>query len=89
MLEAAIATTLYHPNVINTYAYDIRPLRMCPVPAAGGGGGGAGGSGGHSDSEGGGVMDWKLYIIQVGLYRPRGRAVHGGLGGSLVGMSQA
>lgn len=60
MLEAAIATTLFHPNVINTFSYDIKPLRMCPAPGGGGGGGGGGLLG-----DGGGVMDWKLYIIQV------------------------
>ncbi|EFJ49343.1 hypothetical protein VOLCADRAFT_104447 [Volvox carteri f. nagariensis] len=61
MLEAAIATTLFHPNVINTYSYDIKPLRMCPAPT----------SSTHSSraetvvsSEGGSIMDWKLYIIQ-------------------------
>ncbi|KXZ48446.1 hypothetical protein GPECTOR_28g856 [Gonium pectorale] len=75
MLEAAIATTLFHPNVINTFAYDIKPLRMCPAPApsnsprrAGGGAGAdgmlAGGGDAVLSSEGGGIMDWKLYIIQ-------------------------
>ncbi|KXZ48444.1 hypothetical protein GPECTOR_28g854 [Gonium pectorale] len=71
-LEAAIATTLFHPNVINTFAYDIKPLRMCPAPAPAplpGGGAGANGmlaGGGDAvlSSEGGCMMDWKLYIIQ-------------------------
>lgn len=62
-MEAAIATTLFHANVINTYAYDIKPLRVSPHPAP------ATGSGGDvvAPREGPctGIMDWKLHIIQV------------------------
>ncbi|GIL88731.1 hypothetical protein Vretifemale_16581 [Volvox reticuliferus] len=61
ILEAAIATTLFHPNVINTFSYDIKPLRMCPAPASS-----TTSSRAETlvSSEGGSVMDWKLYIIQ-------------------------
>ncbi|PNH01072.1 hypothetical protein TSOC_013058 [Tetrabaena socialis] len=64
MLEAAIATTLYHPNVINTYAYDIKPLRMCPAPPSSAGTASNRGGDTIMSADGGGIMDWKLYIIQ-------------------------
>jgi hypothetical protein len=63
MLEAAIATTLFHPNVINTYSYDIKPLRMCAAPASSSTSSRAETA---ASSEGASIMDWKLYIIQVG-----------------------
>ncbi|GLI66603.1 hypothetical protein VaNZ11_010524, partial [Volvox africanus] len=61
MLEAAIATTLFHPNVINTFSYDIKPLRMCPAPASS-----TASSRAETvvSSEASSIMDWKLFIIQ-------------------------
>ncbi|GLI63127.1 hypothetical protein VaNZ11_006034, partial [Volvox africanus] len=73
ILEAAISTSLQHPNVVTTYAFEVRPLGVVASPPAttcgGGGGGGVdfraagGAAGGRSAWECAGDV-YKLYIIQ-------------------------
>ncbi|GIM10511.1 hypothetical protein Vretimale_14185, partial [Volvox reticuliferus] len=61
ILEAAISTSIQHPNVVTTYAFEIRPLGVVTSPqesqnwrGGGGGGGGSGGGGGAGGGGGGG-----------------------------------
>ncbi|KAG2498355.1 hypothetical protein HYH03_003614 [Edaphochlamys debaryana] len=79
ILEAAISSSLAHPNVVTTYSYDIKPLTVqhnssgdgpdSNGPSANGqgtpgGGGGGGTPGGFKIVDKRTVLDWKLYLIQ-------------------------
>ncbi|GIL77290.1 hypothetical protein Vretimale_3044 [Volvox reticuliferus] len=72
ILEAAISSSLSHPNVVTTYSYDIKPLTVqvasdpetpdcCQGPANGQNGGGGGGMKIIDKRP---ILDWKLYLIQ-------------------------
>ncbi|GIL63599.1 hypothetical protein Vafri_17636 [Volvox africanus] len=69
ILEAAISSSLAHPNVVSTYSYDIKPLTVqgvsdpdtsdsCQSPSNGQNGGGM------KIIDKRPVLDWKLYLIQ-------------------------
>ncbi|KXZ45652.1 hypothetical protein GPECTOR_52g51 [Gonium pectorale] len=45
ILEAAISTSLHHPNVVSTYAFEVKPLGVVAAPSGGKGGAGGGGNG--------------------------------------------
>ncbi|GFR41905.1 hypothetical protein Agub_g2695 [Astrephomene gubernaculifera] len=73
ILEAAISSSLAHPNVVTTYSYDIKPLTVrtdCSgeSPRSGPGGVGTGIGGLPSSSikiiDKRPVLDWKLYLVQ-------------------------
>ncbi|MEW5312531.1 MAG: hypothetical protein WDW38_004160 [Sanguina aurantia] len=68
MLEAAITTSLVHPNVISTYSYDIRPMSALGHNSAMSHGANATGSSEHQHNwatvEDTNCIDWKLFIIQ-------------------------
>ncbi|GIL50131.1 hypothetical protein Vafri_6436 [Volvox africanus] len=93
ILEAAISTSLQHPNVVTTYAFEVRPLGVVASPPDTTGGGGGGGVGfGAAGRAAGGRSAWecagdvyKLYIIQeycdVGTLRD---ALNNGVVGSVA-----
>ena len=52
--EAALSSSIVHPNVVATYSYSMKPIRSA-VP------------GKEALQIEGGDQDWKLYLIQVGF----------------------
>ncbi|KAG2440195.1 hypothetical protein HXX76_004307 [Chlamydomonas incerta] len=66
ILEAAISSSLAHPNVVTTYSYDIKPLTVqgassTDSPASGNG---ANSTPGMKIVDKRPVLDWKLYLVQ-------------------------
>lgn len=57
--EAALSSSLVHPNVVATYHHSIKPVRAVAPP-------GGKGAVEIEEVEGG---DWKLYLIQVGDWK--------------------
>ncbi|KXZ48633.1 hypothetical protein GPECTOR_26g536 [Gonium pectorale] len=70
ILEAAISSSLSHPNVVTTYSYDIKPLTVQDSSSgdspscSGMGTPGTPGAGGLRIIDKRTVLDWKLYLIQ-------------------------
>lgn len=56
MLEAAVTSSIAHPNVVATYHYDITPVRQADL---------VGLRGLQISASPGMQLDWKLYLIQV------------------------
>ncbi|GFR53171.1 hypothetical protein Agub_g15894 [Astrephomene gubernaculifera] len=91
ILESAISMSLYHPNIVATYKYDIKPLVQKPTPATTSPSTSSGSSmapsaatsGTGSDAEGTADV-FKLYIVQefcnAGTLR---RALEYGMAGSV------
>jgi len=50
IMEAAISSSMSHPNVVATYYHEIKPMRVEGMKVAD-----------SADM----VMDWKLYIVQA------------------------
>jgi hypothetical protein len=50
IMEAAISSSMMHPNIVTTYYHEIKPMKVEGVNVA---------------SSAGMVTDWKLYIVQV------------------------
>lgn len=62
MSEAALSTSLVHPNVVATYSFNMKPIRAALPKKE------------EALQIEGGDQDWKLYLIQVCImlmFRPR------------------
>ncbi|KAG2454955.1 hypothetical protein HYH02_000782 [Chlamydomonas schloesseri] len=66
ILEAAISSSLAHPNVVTTYSYDIKPMTVQGASSTDspGSGTGANGTPGLKIVDKRPVLDWKLYLVQ-------------------------
>ena len=51
IMEAAISSSMMHPNIVTTYYHEVKPMKVDGVEVA---------------NSTGMITDWKLYIVQVG-----------------------
>jgi hypothetical protein len=54
VMEAAVSSSVVHPNVVSTYHYDIRAVQTVAKEGA------------LQIEDEGQATDWKLYLVQVG-----------------------